>query len=378
MKQLAGLVLVVVIAAGLLTISRLRTSPGHISGFVEADEVRVGSRVGGRVAEVLVAEGESVSPEQVLVRLAPYDLKERLAEAEAQLAARTAVFERLESGLRPEEIAQAQAKVDGLTATVAKLVSGPRAEEIAAATSRLELAKAQLDRAAQSNERLQSLYKRDATSVSREDLDRGVEELKVAEANHRVRQEELGLLKHGTRQEEITEARAQLEQATQALQMAKNGYRAEEIAEARAAMDAAKASVAAVKVQIGELEIKSGVHGRVEALELRPGDLVAPGGPVLSILDTERLWVRAYLPENRLDIKVGDELPITVDSYPSQTFVGRVTYLSTQAEFTPRNIQTADERIKQVFRIKVELTDPSHHLHPGMSADLHLPSPNIR
>ena len=340
---------------------------------MEADEIRVGSRVGGRIAEVLVAEGANVTADQLLLRLDPYDLRERLTEAKAQLAARTATYEKLKSGLRPEEVAQAQARVDGLTATVDKLVAGPRAEEIAAATSRVELARAQLDRANRSNERLQTLYKRDATSVSREDLDRGVEEMKVAEASFRVRQEELRLLQHGTREEEKAESRAALEEAKQALQMARKGYRDEEIAEAAAAVAAAQASVAAVEIQLREVEIKSGINGVVEALQLRPGDLVAPGGPVLSILDTERMWVRAYLPENRLDVKVGDKLKITVDSFPDKSFNGRVTYVSTQAEFTPRNVQTSEERSRQVFRIKIEVDDPDHQLRAGMAADVWLP-----
>ncbi len=373
MKRLIVLLAVMGVAVGLLAYSRMRTSAPRISGFIEADEIRVGSRVGGRVAEVLVSEGEAVRSGQALMRLDPYDLQERLAEAKAQLAARTAVYEKLKAGLRPEEIAQAQAKVDGLTATVAKLVAGPRAEEIAAANSRLQLANAQLDRTNRSNDRLQGLYKRDPNSVSREDLDRAVEEMKVAEANVRVREEELQLLKHGTREEEKAEARAQLEQARQALQMATNGFRAEEIAEAQAAMTAAQATVAAVEVQLRELDIRSGIDGVVEALELRPGDLVAPGGPVLSILDTGRMWVRAYLPENRLDVKVGDSLDVTVDSFPGQRLTGRVTFVSTQAEFTPRNVQTAEERSKQVFRIKVEVADPEKKLRAGMAADVWLP-----
>lgn len=373
MRRLALLLIVVALASGLLAYSRIRTSPPRISGFVEADEIRVGSRVGGRVAEVLVSEGEQVKPGQVLLKLAPYDLHERLAEAQAQLAARTATHTKLKAGLRPEEIAQAQAQVDGLTATLAKLIAGPREEEIAAANSRLELSKAQLDRAHRSNDRLQSLYKRDPNSVSREDLDRAIEEMKVAEATQRVRQEELQLLKHGTREEEKAEARARLEQAKQALQMATKGYREEEIAEAAAAVTAAEATVAAAEIQLKELEITSGINGTVEALELRPGDLVAPGGPVLSILDNNRMWVRAYLPENRLDVKLGDKLPVTVDSFPNDKFEGTVTFVSTQAEFTPRNVQTAEERSKQVFRIKVEIQDPDKKLRAGMAADIWLP-----
>jgi multidrug resistance efflux pump len=375
LKRLLIPILAIAVVAALLAFSRLVPREQKVSGFIEADEVRVGSRVGGRVAEVLVAEGQHVSAGQLLLRLEPYDLQQRLAEANAKLAAQQAVLDKLRAGLRPEEVAQAKARVDRLTATVAKLISGPRPEEIAAARSRLTLAKAQLERAQRSNDRLQALYARDAASISREELDRAVEDFKVAEATQRVREEELQLLERGTREEEKAEARAQLDEATQAYDMAVKGYRQEEIVEAEAAVAAARAAVGSVEVQRSELEVKSDVEGLVEALELRPGDLVAPNGPVLSLLDTSRMWVRAYLPENRLDIRIGDRFAVTVDSYPGRTFTGTVTYVSDQAEFTPRNVQTPEERSKQVFRMKVELADPQRELRAGMAADVWLDRP---
>ena len=362
----------VTVVVGSLVASRFLTQPVKISGFIEADEVRVGSRVGGRVSEVLVREGQQITRGQSLLRLQPYDLQLRLAEACSQLAAREAVLAKLKAGLRPEEVAQAQARVNRLTATVAKLVAGPRHEEVAAARSRMTLSKAQRDRAKRSYERIQALYSRDATSVSREELDRVLEDSQVAEATHQVRQEELQLLERGTRDEEKAEARAQLEEAAQALAMAKSGFRAEEIAEAAATVNAAQAAVDAIKIQINELEVLSDVNGVVEALELRPGDLVAPNAPLLSLLDTSRIWVRAYVPENRLNVRIGDRFWVTVDSFPKRDFEGTVTYISNQAEFTPRNVQTPDERSGQVFRIKVELSDDAHELRPGMAADVWL------
>jgi multidrug resistance efflux pump len=372
MPRLLIPILVIVVIAALLAASRFVPTEPKISGFIEADEVRVGSRVGGRIAEVLVAEGQQVSAGQVLLRLDPYDLLQRLAEANAQLAMRQAELDKLTAGLRPEEVAQAKARVDRLSATVAKLVAGPRPEEIAAARSRLTLAKAQIERAKRSFDRLQALYNQDPGSISREELDRAIEDYKVAEATQRVREEELQLLERGTREEEKDEARAQLEEASQAYLMAKKGYREEEIAEAQAAVAAARAAVEAVEVQLRELEIRSDVDGVVEALELRPGDLVPPNGPVLSLLDISRMWVRAYLPENRLDVQLGDLFAVTVDSYPKRSFTGKVTYISPQAEFTPRNVQTPEERSKQVFRVKVELTDVQKELRAGMAADVWL------
>ncbi len=372
MRRFALLAILFLVVAGLLVRSRYLPQPLKVSGFIEADEVRVGSRVGGRVSEVLVQEGQQVKAGQVLLKLDPYNLRARLAEAQAQLAARQAVLDKLQAGYRAEEIAQAKARVDQWTATVAKLVSGPRPEEIAAAQSRLTLAGAQLDRARRSYDRLQGLFNRDPSSISREELDRAVEDFKVAESTQRVREEELQLLQRGTRAEEIAEARAQLDQAQQAYDLSRSGFRKEEIAEAESAVAAARATVNAVEVDLEELNVKTEVSGLIEALELRPGDLVPPAGPVLSVLDTTRMWVRAYLPENRLNVAIGDRFVITVDSFPDREFIGTVTYLSNQGEFTPRNIQTTEERSKQVFRVKIELSDPDHVLRAGMAADVWL------
>jgi HlyD family secretion protein len=372
LKRALVVVVFIAIVAGFLIASRFLPQSAKVSGFIEADEVRVGSRVGGRIAEVLVTEGQTVTRGQLLLRLQAYDLLQRLAEANSQRAARQAALAKLKAGLRPEEVAQAQARVNRLTATVAKLAAGPRKEEISAARSRLTLAKAQFDRAKRTYDRIQGLYSRDSTSVSREELDRALEDWQVAEAMHQVRHEELQLLEGGTRDEEKMEAAAQLEEANQALLMATSGFRHEEIAEAEATVAAARATVEALEVQVKELDVLSEVDGIVEALELRPGDLVAPNAPLLALLDTSRIWVRAYVPENRLMIRVGDPFDVTVDSFPNKTFSGTVTYISNQAEFTPRNVQTPDERSGQVFRIKVELRDEAHELRPGMAADVWL------
>ena len=372
MKYSLVVVLLVAVVASLLVTSRYWPHSTKISGFVEADEVRVGSRVGGRVSEVLVVEGQPVSRGQILLRLQPFDLQQRLAEASSLLAARTAILAKLKAGLRAEEIAQTQSRVDRLTATVAKLVAGPRDEEVAAARARRTLSTAQLDRAKRSHERIQGLAARDSSSVSREELDRALEDFQVAEATQHVREEELQLLEHGTRDEEKSEAQAQLDEAFQALAMAKNGYRVEEIAEAEAHVAAAQATTEALRIQVKELRVYSEVDGVVEALELRPGDLVAPNALALSLLDTSRIWVRAFLPEDRLNVRLGDRFAVTIDSFPHREFVGTVTYISNQAEFTPRNVQTPDERSGQVFRIKVEVQDQTHELRPGMAADVWL------
>ena len=372
MIRAIALTILVATLAVLLIYSQQRREPQRISGFIEADEIRLGSRVGGRVAEVLVHEGEHVHRGQTLLRLEPFDLQQRLDEAKSQLAAHSSELRKHDNGLREEEIAQAKFRVDRLVATVAKLRAGPRPEEIAAAAARLTLAQAQLDRAKKYYDRTMELNKRDAGAVARDEFDHAVENFAVAEATVQVRSEELRLLQSGTRAEDIAAGEAELAEAKQASQLAEKGYRYEDIEQARAAVAAATAAVNMIEVQLAELDVKAEAEGTVDALELRPGDLVPPNAPVVSLIDNDHLWVRAYLPENKLQYRVGDPFRVTIDSFPNESFTAELSFVSTQAEFTPRNVQTPDERSKQVFRIKLRFGEDAKNLRPGMSADVWL------
>ncbi len=374
-KIILGLALLVLALGGLLAWSQWRSPEEKVSGVVEADEIRLGSRVGGRVEQVLVQEGESVRKGQPLVRLEEFNLRERLAEAQAVVRQRQAEYDKLTAGFRPEEVAQTEARYRQLEAKVQRMERPPREEEVKAGQAQVRLATAQLEQADQTRQRLQEVARRQAGAVSQEDLDRAEENLKIARALVEVREQELLILLLGTREEERQEARAERDAAKAAWELAKNGYRQEDQAQAHAALEAAQAAVRAIEDQREELVLRSSVDGVVEALELQPGDLVAPDAPVLSLLDTSHLWVRAYIPQQRLDIQVGAKLPVTVDALPGRRFTGEVTFVSRQAEFTPSNVQTYEERARQVFRIKVALhapDDPQARLVPGMTADIYL------
>lgn len=362
--------LVVVALGGLVAYSKFRPPPNSVSGFLEADEIRVGSRVGGRVKEVRVEEGEAVSAGQLLVELEPYDLLEREKEAVATLAQREADYLRMKSGFRAEEIAQAEAKFNQAKAYYDKLKAGPRKQEIEAARGRLQVAQAELLLARQNFTRRTQLYEKN--SIPKEEFDAANEQLESAQAQSLVRQQELGLLEEGTREEEIREAEGQVAEAKAAWELARNGYRSEDIDQAKAARDAAQAAVDVVREQTKELRIVSPVNGFIEALDLQPGDLVSAGAPVLSVLDKEDLWVRCYVPQNRSAIDVGDKLWVTVDGLGGERFLGVVVFVARQAEFTPSNVQTPEERSKLVFRIKVELNEKVGRLRPGMTADVSL------
>ncbi|MCY2963181.1 MAG: efflux RND transporter periplasmic adaptor subunit [Planctomycetota bacterium] len=359
-----------VVAAALLAAlvySQQRSVPLKVSGFVEADEIRVGSRVGGRVARVLVEEGDSVVAGQALVVLDPFQLEELLAQAQGQLAQTEADAARLEAGFRPEEIAQAEARVAQLTAARDKLADG--AEEIAAAQASQQLAQAELELAKQKYERTERFFGQ--KSASQQDMDMATTEVRVARATVQVRTEELGRLER-LRPKDLAEAEARREEAAQEAALRRLGYRQEDRTRAAAAVSTAKASVEAIRKQIAELKIHAPADGVVESIDLRPGDLVGAGTPAASIVEAGRLWIRAYVPENRLSLETGHPVRVTVDSLPGQSLRGKVTFVARQAEFTPGNVQTPEERSKQVFRIKVTLENPPAHLRPGMSGDVWL------
>lgn len=317
----ARLAIFLVIIAGLgaaLLYSQRRTGPYKVSGVVEADEIRLGSRVGGRVKSVDVEEGKHVKTGDVLVTLEPFDLLERRSEANAKSAQLASQLEKLEAG--------------------------PRKQEIEASKARLAAADAQVQLARQTFERTQRLVKQD--NASAEQLDKATNDVKASEANAEALRQELALLTEGTRKEDV--------------------------AAARASLAAAKAALAMIDRQIEELTVKTPVDGVVEALDLQPGDLVAANAPVLSIMDTRSLWIRTYVPEAKLQIEVGRKVKLTLDAFPQQSFSGTVTFVARQGEFTPGNVQTPEERSKQVFRVKIAIQGASDRLRPGMAADVWL------
>jgi HlyD family secretion protein len=370
------IVVFLVLAGALLgvlfyTQERQRFAPQKVSGFIEAYDIRVGSRVGGRISKVLVKEGDRVQAGAGLVELEPFDLKERLAEAQANLQSKQAELARLENGFRPEEIAGAQAKRDQLKAALEKMQAGPRPQEITEAQALLDHAQTDLVLAQQNFDRVTKSFS--AGGASRDEMDSATNQLKAAQAEQIVRQEQLGILKEGSRKEDIAAAAAELAQAQQSLDLMNHGNRAEDIDAAKAAVEAQKAAMAGLQKQVAELTILAPVDGVVDAVDIRPGDLLAPDAPALSLLETDELWVRAYVPENHLDISNGKKVRVTVDSFPGRDFQGEVTFVSRNAEFTPGNVQTPEERSKQVFRIRVTLDDAARkELRAGMSADVWL------
>ncbi|MFO0840764.1 MAG: HlyD family efflux transporter periplasmic adaptor subunit [Phycisphaerae bacterium] len=363
----------VLIAIAALYWSQQQSGPERVSGVIEADDVRVGSLVGGRIAEVRAREGQRVARGDTLIVLEPHDWNERLAQAEATLAAARARLDELHAGTRREEIDQARARRDRVQAVLARLIAGPRPLEIQTLEEKLAQADATLKKAEFDHQRISELMSQG--NAAKEEMERVTRDLTAARAAAAVARDELALAREGTRAEEIAESRAELAQAEAALTMLETGPRPEEIREAEAQTAAAQAAVSVIRRQLAETSIAAPLDGFIEAVDLRPGDLIGPSAPVLTMIDASSLYVRAYIPENRLDITVGTKLSLGVDALPARRFAGTITFVSRDAEFTPSNVQTPEERVKQVFRVKIGIDEGRDVLRPGMAVDVYLPPP---
>jgi HlyD family secretion protein len=307
-KALAAVVLVAAAAGGWWYWRRSRPAPEFLlSGTIEARVVEVGSLAGGRVARVLVQEGDTVEAGQKLIEL--------------------------ETAISSAAVAERSAAVDAARAALDRARRGPRSEEIARA--RINWQAAETDR-----KRFEELF-RDGV-VGQRDYDRA----QVAEATAR---QTLAELERGTRREDVEAAQAQLAQAQQALVFAER--------------------------QHDELAIESPAKARIESLDLRPGDLLAPNQPAATLLEEGQLWVRVYVPEPKLGlVQVGQAAAVRIDTFPDREFPGRVAEIRHQAEYTPRNVQTLDQRNDQFFGVKVTI-DPAPELRPGMAALVRLIEP---
>ena len=285
------------------------------SGTIEATEADLGFQVAGRVEDVLVQEGDAVVKGDVLVvRGRGWDA------ANAQLSAARALLLELQRGSRPQEREQAQSSVEA---------ARRKAQEAQAALNRTR-----------------KLF--EGGAVSREALDQ-------AETAYTV-------------------ARAQAEQAQQQRSLVDVGPRAERVAAQRAVVRQAEAAVAQVQAILDNTVILAPFNGVVTVRHREPGESVTPGLPVVTLMNTGDRWVRIYVREDQIGrVRIGAAAHITSDSHPGKTYNGRVTFIATQAEFTPRNVQTAEERVKLVYAVKVAIVgDAANELKPGVPADVAL------
>jgi HlyD family secretion protein len=370
------------------------------SGFIEGDEVLVAAEVGGLVAEVRVSEGDPVEVGQLLIRLDDALLQTQRGEALAAVAAVEANLARVLAGPRTAEIAaaraalaQAVAQRDGAQNAVeharqalenpqelnAQIVEAET--QVALAEQGLELAEAELSK----TEFLYEVYDDQGGDTERSwalNVAAARAALDGAQARLDGAHRYLNVL-YSTRADSLTLqaelhlaemqydiAQAAVEAARAALDELEAGPTAEEIAVAEAQVHQAEGALGLIDAQLAQLAIASPITGTVASRSIHAGETAAPGSTLLTLVNLDEVTLVVYVPENQIGrVRVGQPVVVAVDSFPGRTFVGQVTTIASEAEFTPRNVQTQEERVNLVFAVKVTIPNPNHALKPGMPAD---------
>lgn len=318
------IVLAAAIGAGVYLYPRLTKKSGPtneivLSGNIEAHESLVGFKVAGRITELPIEEGQAVEAGALLAKLENSDYLQRVRVDEANVQVRQS--------------------------DLALKLAGTRQQEINAAEQNVLNAQADLEQKKVDFARADSLYKEDALSA--QDRDLAETALKRADAT--------------------------LQAAKQKHDEAVEGSRKEDIAIARANLNAANANLGMSRVNLGYTILRAPTSGIITVRQAELGEIVVPGTPVVTLADLDHIWLRAYIAETDLGrIHYGQDAVITTDTYPGKQYHGRISFIASDAEFTPKSVQTYKERVTLVYRIKIDIDNPNHELKPGMPADAHI------
>jgi HlyD family secretion protein len=258
-----------------------------------------------------------------------------------------------------------------------RLREGSRPQEIRVAEAAVAQAGAELERRRNDFQRMSTLFEKGA--VSKQEYDASRAAYLSAEAAAAAARERLALVREGPSREEIAEAEARLRAAEAAVGIAEAGTQEIEIQKqaleaARARQRELRAQLEAARTQLSYTEIRSPIDGVVLLKSVETGEVVSPGTPVVTLGDIDALWMNIYIPETQTGlVRLGQPVRVQVDSFPEETFRGEITFISSESEFTPKTIQTQEERVKLVYRVKVSLENVEQKLKPGMPADAEIP-----
>ena len=326
MKRLIPIVILLAaaIAAGVYFYPRLTRKPAPanqltLSGNIEAHESLVSFKVQGRIVDLPVEEGQQVEQGALLARLEDADFRQKVLIDKTGVIVRQSDLALTLAGTREQEVKASQQAVNDAQA---------------------DLAEKKLD-----SDRAQQLFAKD--EIAAQDRDLAATALKRAEATFKAAEQRLNEAVEGSRKEDVAIARANLAQAN--------------------------ADLGLSRINESYTTLRAPSTGVITVRQAELGEVVSPGSPVVSLADLDHLWLRAYIAETDLGkIHWGQQATITTDTYPGKRYNGRISFISPDAEFTPKSVQTDTERVTLVYRIKIDVDNPDHELKPGMPADAHI------
>jgi HlyD family secretion protein len=290
-----------------------------LSGNIEAHESLVSFKVQGRIVELPIEEGQSVEKGALLARLDDADYKQRVRIDEASVRVRQS--------------------------NLALTLAGTREQEIRAAQQSMLDAQADMHQKTLDFDRAQRLFSEDA--ISAQDRDLADTALKRSQATFQAAQQRYNEAVEGSRKEDIVIAQANLKEASANLGMS--------------------------RVNLDYTVLRAPTGGVITVRQAEIGEVVVPGTPVVTLADLDHIWLRAYVAEVDLGrIHWGQDASITTDTYPGKQYHGHISFIASDAEFTPKSVQTYKERVSLVYRIKIDIDNPNHELKPGMPADAHI------
>ncbi len=379
------IILGLILAAAVIALYAFRGSnhtPANrimVSGNIELEEVNIAFKTAGRLIERTVDEGDRVTKGQVIARLDRDQLlAQRNREAAALEAAQSALAQSTTAvewskATLAADLNQRKADLASNEARLAELKNGSRPQEKQQARAAVEAAQSELNRAKRDWDRAQPLFKNDDISAAQYDQYRT--RFESADAALKQAKEHEALVLAGPRQEQIEAAQGQVERARAALKATEANAldikrREQEVTARRADIQRSKATIDLIDSQLADTVAVSPVGGVVLVKSADVGEVVAPGTTIVTVGDIDHPWLRGYVSETDLGkVRLGSKATVTTDSYPGKVYHGQVTFISSEAEFTPKQIQTPQERVKLVYRIKIQVENPNHELKSNMPAD---------
>lgn len=353
-----------------------------LSGNIELTEVEMSFKLPGRLIELAVDEGDAVRAGQVVARMDSAELEAQQEREKAGVQAAESAMAQLRTAInwQAEMIAGdldlKRAELAAAESRLKELETGSRPQEIENARAALEQARAENALAQRDWERAQRLIKAEDISTAQYDGYRTRAE--AAAAAMKRAEETYALVKEGPRKETIEQARAQVQRARAALKLGEANRldlerRRQEVTLRQAEIARSQANARLMTVQLADRTLASPVDGVVLARNAERGEVLPAGSSVLTIGDIDHPTVRCYINERDLGrVKIGQRARVTTDSFPGKSYEGRVSFISSQAEFTPKQIQTEEERVKLVYRIKVEVDNKHRELKSNMPVEVRL------
>ena len=382
MKKLLPIFLIVVAVGGYFAWSRARVVDDnvlHLSGNIEFRKIDIAFKTAGKLLELTVDEGSNVKLGQLLASLDREQMNRMRTRDSSTIDVAQSNLQQLltaiqyqqttlasELNLRQAELRQAKAKLQ-------ELLDGARPQEVAQARAQVNDLKVIHDQAHREYDRAQKLIAQE--DISQSQFDQFKARFDSTTAQVQSAEQRLALIIEGPRKTDIESARANVARAEAALKLTEaqrlDIHRKEEDLDARRADVArSKAGVSVIDFQLDDTRVVSPVDGVVLVKSADPGEVLAAGTPVLTIGEIDKPWLRGYVPQNKLGrIQLGMTVTVRSDSYPDKTYNGKISFIASEAEFTPKQIQTSEERVKLVYRIKVEIDNSKRELKLNMPVD---------